>query len=111
MVTSASSALVRPRNGPPEAVSTMRLTQFSDYALRTLLYLGVHDDQAVPLAEVARSYGISYHHLVKVAGMLAELGLVTSVRGRTGGYRLAVTPAEINIGALIRSTARSLSTA
>ena len=82
----------------------MRLTQFSDYALRTLLYLGVRDGQPVPLTEVARSYGISYHHLVKVAGMLAELGLVTSVRGRSGGYRLAVAPGEINIGRLIRST-------
>jgi Rrf2 family transcriptional regulator, nitric oxide-sensitive transcriptional repressor len=82
----------------------MRLTQFSDYALRALLYLRVHEDRAVPLTEIARSYGISYHHLVKVAALLGELGLVTTVRGRAGGYRLAKSPADISLGWLIRRT-------
>jgi Rrf2 family nitric oxide-sensitive transcriptional repressor len=82
----------------------MRLTQFSDYALRTLLYLRVHEERAVPLAEIARSYGISYHHLVKVAALLAEIGVVATVRGRAGGYRLAKDPADINLGWLIRRT-------
>jgi Rrf2 family transcriptional regulator, nitric oxide-sensitive transcriptional repressor len=82
----------------------MRLTQFSDYALRTLLYLRVHEKRAVPLVEVARSYGISYHHLVKVAALLGDLGLVRTVRGRAGGYRLAKDPADINLGRLIRRT-------
>ena len=82
----------------------MRLTQFTDYSLRTLLYLRVHQDRPVPLAEIARSYGISYHHLVKVASLLTELELVTSTRGRTGGFRLAVAPEEINIGWLARRT-------
>jgi Rrf2 family nitric oxide-sensitive transcriptional repressor len=82
----------------------MRLTQFSDYALRTLLYLGVHRDRPVPLGEIAEAYGISYHHLVKVAGMLGELGLVDSVRGRTGGYRLLRELEAINLGWLIRRT-------
>ena len=82
----------------------MRLTQFSDYALRTLLYLRVHEDRAVPLAEVARSYGISYNHLVKVAALLGDLGVVATVRGRAGGYRLAKAPGEINLGWLIRQT-------
>ena len=82
----------------------MRLTQFSDYALRTLLYLGVHKDRPVPLTEVARSYGISYNHLVKVTGMLVELGLVTSVRERADGFRLVVAPAEIHVGWLMRRT-------
>jgi Rrf2 family transcriptional regulator, nitric oxide-sensitive transcriptional repressor len=82
----------------------MRLTRFSDYALRTVLYLGVHDRRLVPLAEVARSYGISYHHLVKVGALLADLGLVEAVRGRGGGLRLARSPAEINVGWLVRRT-------
>jgi len=82
----------------------MRLTQFSDYALRTLLYLRVHEDRAVPLVEIARSYGISYNHLVKVAARLTEIGLVGTVRGRSGGFRLAKAPAEINLGWLIRQT-------
>ena len=82
----------------------MRLTQFSDYALRTLLFLGVHDDRLVSIAEVARSYRISYNHLAKVAAMLGELGVVESVRGRGGGLRLARDPVEINIGWLVRRT-------
>lgn len=82
----------------------MRLTQFSDYALRTLLFLGVHDDRLVSIAEVARSYRISYNHLAKVAAMLSELGVVESVRGRGGGLRLARDPGEINIGWLVRRT-------
>jgi Rrf2 family transcriptional regulator, nitric oxide-sensitive transcriptional repressor len=82
----------------------MRLTQFSDYALRTLLYLRVHQDRPVPLTEIARSYAISYHHLVKVTGLLVEMDLVTSVRGRTGGFRLARAPEEINVGQVIRRT-------
>jgi Rrf2 family transcriptional regulator, nitric oxide-sensitive transcriptional repressor len=76
----------------------MRLTQFTDYALRTLLYLGVHDDRLVPVAEVARAYEISYHHLVKVTGLLVDLRLVESVRGRGGGLRLAVPPSEVGVG-------------
>ena len=82
----------------------MRLTQFSDYALRTLLYLGVHDDRLVPVAEVARSYGVSHNHLVKVAGMLTELGVVEAVRGRGGGLRLAMEPSQVNVGWIVRRT-------
>ena len=82
----------------------MKLTQFSDYSLRTLLYLGVERDRPVPLLEIARAYGISYHHLTKVAAVLGELGLVQAVRGRTGGYRLARGLETINLGWLIRRT-------
>lgn len=82
----------------------MRLTRFSDYALRTLLYLGVNDCRLVPLAEVARAYGISYNHLVKVGALLANLGVVEPVRGRGGGLRLAVQPGELNVGWLVRRT-------
>jgi Rrf2 family nitric oxide-sensitive transcriptional repressor len=82
----------------------MRLTQFTDYSLRTLLYLGVHSDRLVPVGEVARAYGISYHHLVKVGSLLVDLGLVESTRGRGGGLRLAVAPVEVNVGWLVRRT-------
>jgi Rrf2 family transcriptional regulator, nitric oxide-sensitive transcriptional repressor len=82
----------------------MKLTQFSDYALRTLLYLGVNRTRPVPLGEIASAYGVSYHHLVKVAGMLGGLGLVESVRGRAGGYQLLRELETINLGWLIRRT-------
>ncbi|WP_435019805.1 RrF2 family transcriptional regulator [Tundrisphaera sp. TA3] len=81
----------------------MQLTQFSDYALRVLLYLAAHPDGA-SVGVIARSYRISHHHLAKVVQRLADLGLVASTRGRGGGLKLAVAPEEINIGALIRRT-------
>jgi Rrf2 family nitric oxide-sensitive transcriptional repressor len=64
----------------------------------------VNQHRPVPLAEIARSYGISHNHLVKVAGSLVDLGLVTSVRGRSGGFQLAQAPERINVGWLIRRT-------
>ncbi len=82
----------------------MQLTQFSDYSLRLMLYLGAHPDRLVPVSEVSRSYGISHHHLVKVVQRLVEAELVASVRGRRGGLRLKRDPRAINIGSLIRLT-------
>ena len=82
----------------------MQLTQFTDYSLRVLLYLAAHPDRVVPLQEISRSYGVSHHHLVKVVRGLAEQGAVESVRGRTGGVRLAKAPRELNVGALVRAT-------
>ena len=82
----------------------MRLTQFSDFALRTLLYVGAHPDRLVPVGEVASAYRISYNHLVKVAAMLVDLGVVEAVRGRRGGLRLAKAPSEIGVGWVVRRT-------
>lgn len=86
----------------------MQLTQFSDYALRILLYLGTHDPQPgerLPaLADIGRAYRISYNHLSKVAQQLAALGFIDAMRGRTGGVRLARPPAQINLGAVVRAT-------
>jgi Rrf2 family nitric oxide-sensitive transcriptional repressor len=82
----------------------VRLTRFTDYALRTLIYLGAHDERAVPLGEIAAAYGISHNHLVKVAVLLGDLGVVQAARGRRGGLRLAKRPEEINIGWLVRRT-------
>ena len=82
----------------------MQLTQFSDYAMRTVLYLGCRPEKLVSVDEISRAYGISRHHLVRVVQSLTELGVVTSQRGRGGGMRLAKAPAEINVGWLIRQT-------
>ena len=82
----------------------MRLTKFSDYSLRLLIYLGVHNDRLVSVGEVSRAYQVSSHLMVKVVQLLVEQGLVASVRGRNGGLRLARAPAEINVGRLIRRT-------
>lgn len=80
----------------------MKLTQFTDFSLRMLLYLGTHRDRLVTIGEVAEFYGISEEHLKKVSRHLAVGGYLTTVRGRCGGVTLAREPSEINVAALVR---------
>jgi Rrf2 family transcriptional regulator, nitric oxide-sensitive transcriptional repressor len=80
----------------------VHLTQFSDYSLRLAIYLACHPDQLITVEEVSRSFGVSRNHLVKVVQTLTDLGVVESQRGRGGGMRLAMAPAAINVGWLIR---------
>jgi Rrf2 family nitric oxide-sensitive transcriptional repressor len=81
----------------------MQLTQYSDYALRTLIYLAIRDDN-VTITEIAEDYKISRNHLVKVVHNLGKLGYITTLRGRNGGLRLAMPPEAINIGEVVRRT-------
>ena len=80
----------------------MRLTRYTDYAMRVLLYLGARPEQICSIAEIARAYGVSQNHLMKVVSELAREGFVTSMRGRTGGIRLARAPEAINVGDVVR---------
>jgi Rrf2 family nitric oxide-sensitive transcriptional repressor len=80
----------------------MRLTTFSDYTLRTLMYLALHPNRFVTIAEIAGAYRISTNHLMKVAQDLAGSGMVVSLRGQRGGLRLAQPAAAIRIGDVIR---------
>ena len=82
----------------------MTLTKFSDYSLRLLIYLGLHQDRLVSIGEISRAYQVSPHVLVKVVQLLTEQELITSVRGRNGGLRLNKLPTDINVGRLIRRT-------
>ena len=83
----------------------MRLTKFSDYALRVLLFAAsVEDRRLVTIEETAAVYGISRAHLKKVVGLLIREGYLSGMRGRTGGFRLAMPPERINLGALLRVT-------
>lgn len=82
----------------------MRLTRYSDYAMRVLLYLGRQPDRLCSIAEIAKAYGISQNHLMKVINDLVNAGWLASTRGRGGGVRLAVPASEINVGAVIRHT-------
>ena len=82
----------------------MRLTRYTDYAMRVLLYLGTRPDELCSIAAIARAYGISQNHLMKVVNDLVNAGYLQSVRGRNGGIRLARPADQINVGALIRHT-------
>lgn len=82
----------------------MRLTLHTDYALRMLLYLALHDDRRPTIEEIAQRHGISRNHLMKVAATLAQHGFVDALRGRNGGLTLARPAASINIGAVVRAT-------
>lgn len=82
----------------------MRLTVLSDYSLRVLMYLGIHDDRLCTISEIARSYGISENHLMKVVNRLGQCGFIETVRGRGGGLRLGKTADAITLGEVLRAT-------
>jgi Rrf2 family nitric oxide-sensitive transcriptional repressor len=81
----------------------MQLTQHTDYALRLLIYLKTHEDQTASVGQIARAYGISQHHLAKVAQQLVQHGWVLSTRGRGGGLSLAEAADRVTIGDVVRA--------
>lgn len=82
----------------------MKLTRFSDYAMRMMLDLGRRPGELVSIAALAKTHDISQNHLMKVVSDLVNAGYLESVRGRSGGIRLARAPETINIGELLRHT-------
>lgn len=87
---------------PDKHGAPMRLTAYTDYTLRTLIYLGMHRDRLATIQDIAELHDISKNHLMKVVHQLGLSGMVETVRGRNGGLRLKVAPQEINIGAVVR---------
>lgn len=87
----------------------MRLTFYSDYSLRLLMYAALRPGALITIQDVAQAYGISKNHLTKVAFDLGRAGFIETVRGRGGGLKLAKKPEEIGLGAVLRVTeARSV---
>ena len=86
----------------------MRLTRFTDYSLRVLIYLGLQDDQLVTIRKISDAYGISRNHLMKVVSLLTRMGYLKAQRGPGGGIRLARIPEDINLADVIRDTVEDL---
>ena len=82
----------------------MRWTNFSDYALRVLMYAAAQRERLITIEETAQIYDISRNHLMKVVNVLTRAGYLKAVRGRTGGFTLARRPDRIRIGAVLRLT-------
>ena len=82
----------------------MRLTLYTDYSLRVLLYLANKEDEIVTITELASFFKISRNHLVKVVHNLGLKGYILTARGRSGGLRLARPANDILIGEVVRST-------
>lgn len=82
----------------------MKLSVYTDYTLRTLMYLAVNAGRSTTIADIANAYRISEAHLMKVVHQLGVAGDVGTTRGRNGGIRLARSPADINLGAVVRRT-------
>ena len=80
----------------------MRLTAFTDYTLRTLMYLALRPDRLVTIGEISAAYDISNNHLMKVVHQLAVSGDVATVRGQHGGMRLGRPATDINLGTVVR---------
>lgn len=82
----------------------MRLTSFTDYCLRTLIFVALKGDQSTTIDEITERHEINRNHVVKVVFRLGQLGYLQTSRGKGGGIRLAKDPAKLNLGKLVRET-------
>ena len=80
----------------------MRLSDYTDYTLRVLMYCAQHRDRRVTIAEMADVYGVSKNHLMKIVNDLGRQGLLETTRGRGGGLRLLKAPSDIRVGDVVR---------
>ena len=85
----------------------MKLTAFTDYSLRVLMYLAANSGRKCTIAEIATAFGISEHHLVKIVHFLGKQGWIATIRGKGGGMTLAMQPGDICLGQVVRDTERS----
>ena len=82
----------------------MKLTSFTDYALRVLIYLATDSTRRATIAEIASAFAVSENHLTKVVHFLGKQGWIETVRGKGGGIQLATAPEALRIGRVVRAT-------
>lgn len=82
----------------------MRLSEYTDYTLRVLMYCARHRQRLVTISELAEQHGLSKGHLMKVVNDLARQGLIETTRGRGGGLRLSKEPETIRVGDVVRAS-------
>lgn len=82
----------------------MKLTSFTDYSLRVLIYLAAEPGRRATIAEIATAFGVSENHLTKVVHFLGKQGWLANVRGKGGGLGLGMPPQDIVVGAVVRAT-------
>lgn len=82
----------------------MKLTAFTDYSLRVLIYLAAEPGRRATIAQIATAFGVSENHLTKVVHFLGRQGWLANVRGKGGGLGLAMPPQDIVIGEVVRAT-------
>jgi Rrf2 family nitric oxide-sensitive transcriptional repressor len=81
----------------------MRLTSYTNYSMRILMFCALHRGELVTIADIARDFDISRAHLLKAARRLGQLGYLQTMRGRSGGVQLAMEPPEISVGEVVRA--------
>lgn len=81
----------------------MRLSLFTDYSIRVLMYAAVKEDRVVTTREICDYYKISYHHLVKVVHRLGACGYLNAKKGHRGGFQLAMKASDLKLGTVIRA--------
>lgn len=82
----------------------MRLSEYTDYTLRVLMYCAEHPERRVTIAEIAEHHSASKSHLMKIVNDLAQQGVLDTLRGRGGGVRLLKRPEDISIGDIVRTS-------
>src|SRR5665213_4546291 len=102
MITSPVRSATRDRRRGSK--TGMRLTVYTDFSLRVLMYVALRPDQRPTIAGIAASYGISKNHLMKVVYELGVAGYISTLRGKNGGLVLARNPQDIVLGEVVRRT-------
>lgn len=88
----------------------MQLTRYTDFGIRTLMYLAIQPERETlfRIAEITEVFDLSPNHVSKIVHHLGKLGYLQTIRGKSGGFRLGMTPEKINVGELVRALENSL---